>query len=76
MSAHALCKAAAGDVVRLRNHLARCREHARALGFDERLLREVQAAHALELSLRVLAEQLGMAEARRRVAARRQGRAA
>jgi branched-subunit amino acid aminotransferase/4-amino-4-deoxychorismate lyase len=76
LSAHELCKAAAGDVVRLRNHLARCREHARALGFDDRLLREVQAAHALELSLRVLAEQLGLAEARRRVAARRQGRAA
>lgn len=76
MSAYELAKAAASDVVRLRNHLRRCREAARALGLDDRLLLEVQAAHQLEASLRALAERIGVAEARRRAAPRSPGRAA
>ena len=76
MSASTLMNAAASDVVRLRNHLRRCREYARHLGFDERLLLEIQAAHSLEASLRALADRLGLAESKRRVSTRSRGRAA
>ncbi|HEY1088566.1 MAG TPA: hypothetical protein VGE37_12760 [Archangium sp.] len=75
MSASKLMEAAAGDAVRMQNHLSRCRQYANDLGFDDRVLLEVQAAHALEQSFRALAAQLATAELRRKVATRRQGRA-
>jgi hypothetical protein len=67
VNASTLMKAAASDAVRLRNHLKRCREYARHLGFDERLLLEIQSAHALEASLRALADKIGLSEARERI---------
>jgi hypothetical protein len=76
MSASAQMKLAKSDVVRLRNHLRRAREYARVLGMDERVRLEVENLHHLEQTLNNLADQLGTAEARRRVETRRQGRAA
>lgn len=76
MSASLQMRRAASDVVRLRNHLRTAREYARSVGMEERVRLEVENLHHLERTLRVLADQLGTAEARRRIATRKHGRTA
>lgn len=76
MSASERTKAAASSMLRAINQLRSAGEYARSTDMKPAVEPLMVRTHELRADLLRLAEHLGLAEARRRVATRRQGHAA